>query len=150
MESRPEMAPCRARDDDGRTVRWAVALAVLCGTTADAVERMRALQGSEITKKFTGMEFTDDVHWAYVFERGGSLNVFSMGSAGTGSWRVHKDELCLNRGKRDATPCGPQATRSSSGARANCPSKASCKSHRLGRADRSFEEPANGPKYVAA
>jgi len=102
MESRPEMAPCRARDDDGRTVRWAVALAVLCGTTAHAVERMRALKGNEITKKFTGMEFTDDVHWAYVFERGGSLKVFSMGSAGTGSWRVHKDELCLNRSKGEA------------------------------------------------
>ena len=63
---------------------------------------MRQLEGAEITKKFTGMEFTDDVHWAYVFRRGGTLDVFSMGSVGTGTWRVQGNELCLNRGKGEA------------------------------------------------
>jgi hypothetical protein len=43
------------------------------------------------------MEFTDEVHWALVFEKGGRLNSFSMGEASTGSWRVEEDELCTTR-----------------------------------------------------
>jgi hypothetical protein len=83
-------------------VSCGIAVAVVCAADAHAAETMRPLKGREITKKFTGMEFTDDVHWAYVFDRGGLLHVFSMGSAATGSWRVQKDELCLKRGKEDA------------------------------------------------
>lgn len=76
--------------------------ALLGGATATTADAMRQLKNGEITKKFTAMEFTDDVHWAYVFERGGTLNVFSMGSAGTGSWRVQGNELCLRHGKDEA------------------------------------------------
>ena len=61
---------------------------------ADAYHRMK---GREIASRFTGMELTDEVHWAYVFERGGRLKIFSMGRPGTGAWKVEKDELCLDR-----------------------------------------------------
>ena len=43
------------------------------------------------------MEFTDEVHWAMVFEKGGRVNPFSMEKASSGSWRIDKDQLCLSR-----------------------------------------------------
>ena len=61
---------------------------------ADAYHRMK---GREIASRFTGMERTDEVHWAYVFEKGGRLNIFSMGRPGTGAWKVDRNELCLDR-----------------------------------------------------
>jgi hypothetical protein len=67
------------------------------GTNAIAADAFRRLKGREIASRFTGMELTDEVHWAYVFERGGRLKIFSMGRPGTGSWKVEKDELCLDR-----------------------------------------------------
>jgi hypothetical protein len=61
---------------------------------ADAYHQMK---GREIASRFTGMELTDEVHWAYVFEKGGRLNIFSMGRPGTGAWKVDRNELCLDR-----------------------------------------------------
>jgi hypothetical protein len=37
---------------------------------ADAYHRVK---GREIAARFTGMELTDEVHWAYVFAKGGHL-----------------------------------------------------------------------------
>jgi hypothetical protein len=72
------------------------------GTAAtDAYHR---LKGREIATRFTGMELTDEVHWAYVFEKGGRLNIFSMGRPGTGAWKVDRNELCLDR-PLDETRC---------------------------------------------
>jgi hypothetical protein len=45
----------------------------------------RQLKGREITARLTGMERTDDVHWALVFDNGGRLNSFSMGTESKGS-----------------------------------------------------------------
>lgn len=50
------------------------------------------------------MEFTDEVHWAYVFGRDGRMTVSSLGKQGKGSWRVEKDELCTSGGP-DASGC---------------------------------------------
>jgi hypothetical protein len=73
------------------------AIGLLLATAVLAAEPLRHLKGREIASRFTGMELTDEVHWAYVFEKGGRLNIFSMGRPGTGSWKVEKDELCLDR-----------------------------------------------------
>jgi len=67
-------------------------------SAAGAAETFRHLKGSEIAARFKGMEFTDEVHWAYVFDRTGRLSSFSMGTKGTGTWRVEKDKLCFDRG----------------------------------------------------
>jgi hypothetical protein len=67
------------------------------GANTAAADTFRQLKGREIASRFTGMELTDEVHWAYVFDRGGRLNIFSMGRPGTGSWKVDKNELCLDR-----------------------------------------------------
>ena len=45
------------------------------------------------------MEFTEDVHWALVFEKGGRLSSFSMGKASRGTWRVQNDEVCSDIGR---------------------------------------------------
>ena|SRR5215203_826551 len=80
----------------------AVALTVslaISASGADAAESFRQLRGADIKSRFAGMEFTDDVHWALVFGRDGNLSSFEMGAAGKGTWKVEKDELCLNYGR---------------------------------------------------
>jgi len=75
----------------------ALALIVLLVASALAADAFRRLGSKDIATRLTGMELTDDVHWAYVLERGGRVRSFSMGRASTGSWRVDKDELCIHR-----------------------------------------------------
>lgn len=72
-----------------------IGVAVLTGT-AHAEDAFRMLKGREITAKLTGMELTDDVHWALVFGRGRSLTSYSMGRKTTGRWKVQQDQLCLD------------------------------------------------------
>jgi hypothetical protein len=87
--------------------RAIVAVAAMAGSlsawsrTGLAAEKLQKLSGSQIQAKFAGMEVTDDVHWADVYERGGTLRSFSMGRKSVGKWRVQKDELCIDRGKED-------------------------------------------------
>jgi len=78
----------------GLGLSLSLAIGLLSG--ADAADSFRQLKGPEIRAKFSGMEFTDNVHWALVFGRDGTLSSFEMGAAGKGTWRVEKDELCLN------------------------------------------------------
>lgn len=86
-----------------RQVRHAVA-APLLGSGLDgpasAAEALYRLTGPQIQARVAGKEITDAVHWAYVFEPQGQLRAVSMGRARRGTWRVERDELCL-----DATPC---------------------------------------------
>ena len=73
-------------------------LGVLVGVgPANAAETFQQLKGSQIRAKFAGMEFTDEVHWGFVFERDGALKIDSMGAKRTGRWRVNQDQLCLDR-----------------------------------------------------
>jgi hypothetical protein len=67
----------------------------------NAAEKFQKLNGPQIRAKFTGMEMTDNVHFADVFGANGSLKTYSMGHKKDGKWRVDKDELCVDRGKDD-------------------------------------------------
>jgi hypothetical protein len=81
---------------------WALVVPVGVVTTAApavAADSFRQLKGREIAARFSGMELTDDVHWALVFERGGRLSSFAMGKASRGTWCVQKDELCSDTGR---------------------------------------------------
>jgi hypothetical protein len=60
------------------------------------------LRGAQIQAIFTGVEMTDGVHWADVFAAGGILATYAMGRKTTGTWRVEKDQLCVDRGKDDS------------------------------------------------
>ncbi len=75
----------------------ASAVGLLLATAALAAEPVSHLNGREIASRFTGMELTDEVHWALIFEKGSRLKSVAMGTAGTGTWKVEKDELCLDR-----------------------------------------------------
>jgi hypothetical protein len=73
-------------------------LAVLAGAASvNATESFRALKGAEIRNLFTGMEFTDEVHWVLLFGRDGTLTNTGMGRKTQGRWQVKRDELCLDR-----------------------------------------------------
>jgi hypothetical protein len=64
---------------------------------AAAASKFTQLSGSEIVSRFSGMEFTDGVHWAYTFDRNGRTSFTSMGHAGSGKWRVNGNQLCYDR-----------------------------------------------------
>jgi len=66
---------------------------------AAAAEQFQKLSGSQIRGKLAGMEITDEVHWADVYGRDGTLTTFSMGKKSVGKWSVRNDELCHDRGK---------------------------------------------------
>ena len=63
------------------------------GAVAD--ENSQRLSGVQIRAKFAGMQFTDEVHWRYVYDRDGRLRSYSMGTKKIGKWTIEKDELCL-------------------------------------------------------
>jgi hypothetical protein len=66
---------------------------------AAAAEKFQKLSGAQIRGKLAGMEITDEVHWADVYGRDGTLTTFSMGKKSVGKWSVRNDELCHDRGK---------------------------------------------------
>src|SRR5258706_10062929 len=83
-----------------RTMAAAVIIGVLVsGADGFPAEKFQKLGGSQIRAKFTGMEMTDNVHWADVFGQNGSLKSYSMGRKKDGKWWIAKDELCVDRGK---------------------------------------------------
>lgn len=89
----------RVRMRSAITVIALGALAATAGATF-AADTFRKLSGREITARFSGMELTDDVHWAKVFSTGGRLSSYSMGKATDGTWRVQPDQICWNENKR--------------------------------------------------
>jgi hypothetical protein len=87
----------------GRAILALAASLGLCasGSNGEAAEKFQKLTGTQIRAKFTGMEMTDNVHFADVFGANGGLRTYSMGRKLDGKWRVEKDELCVDRGKDD-------------------------------------------------
>ena len=67
--------------------------------SALAEDLFKKLSGAQIRAKFTGMEFTDEVHWGQVYESNGKLRSEEMGTKRTGTWRIQKDQLCTDYGK---------------------------------------------------
>jgi hypothetical protein len=79
-----------------------VMLGLFLDPAAQAAEKLHKLSGPQISQRLAGMELTDEVHSADVFERNGVLVSHSMGRRTTGKWRVQKNMLCLDRGKEGA------------------------------------------------
>src|SRR5215204_1590292 len=61
---------------------WTILLAgsLAAAACAAGAAEFRKLGSPEIKARFGGMEFTDEVHWAMVFGRDGSLSSFEMGA----------------------------------------------------------------------
>jgi hypothetical protein len=70
-----------------------------------AEDQFKNLSGTQIRAKFTGMEFTDQVHWGEVYESSGKLKSEEMGTKRTGTWRIQKDQLCADYGKEGGSSC---------------------------------------------
>jgi hypothetical protein len=68
-------------------------------------EKFQKLNGSQTRAKFTDMELTDESHWGDVFERNGTLRLYSMGHETIGKWHINKDQLCLDRGNESGGGC---------------------------------------------
>jgi len=76
-----------------------------------AAEGFRQLNGSEIRARLSGRELTDGVHWSMRFGAGGKLATSeAVGrfapeekDSMRGTWRVVRDELCLDYGPGGAT-----------------------------------------------
>ncbi|WP_293800701.1 hypothetical protein [uncultured Bosea sp.] len=79
-------------------------LVVLASIGSATAEAFRVLKGPEIRSLFTGMEFTDEVHWTLVLGRDGTLTNIGMGRKTVGRWQVKQDQLCLDRA-RDEQRC---------------------------------------------
>ena len=82
----------------------AAATILLLMCAGASAQDFRRLRGPEIAATLTGAELTDEIHWSYVFERGGLLRSCSLGKPGEGSWRVENDELCTTGGP-GLVPC---------------------------------------------
>jgi hypothetical protein len=70
-------------------------LASISPESSSAAAESQKLSGNQIRAKFSGMQLTDEVHWRYVYDRGGTLRSYSMGTKKIGKWTVEKDALCL-------------------------------------------------------
>src|SRR5262245_8900643 len=83
----------------------AIGILLLLATFADAngasQDKFQKLSGPQIRAKLLGMEITDEAHWADVFAVNGTLTSYSMSRKKAGTWRVQKDELCIDRGDDD-------------------------------------------------
>ncbi|MGA0531238.1 MULTISPECIES: hypothetical protein [Hyphomicrobiales] len=89
-----------------RIMLGVAALAIVAATfpwngIARAAGTFRMLKGSEIRATLAGMELTDEVHWAYVFARSGTLTIYSMSRKIAGRWSVQQDQLCLDQAADD-------------------------------------------------
>jgi hypothetical protein len=85
----------------------ALAIYTLVGYEVSSIaqDRFKKLSGPEIRAKFTGMEFTDEVHWGEVYGANGKLTSQEMGKKRVGSWRIEKDQLCTDYGKEVGSSC---------------------------------------------
>jgi len=72
---------------------------------SEAQEHFKKLSGAEIRAKFTGMEFTDEVHWGEVYGADGRLTSQEMGKKRVGTWRIEKNQLCTDYGKEVGQSC---------------------------------------------
>jgi hypothetical protein len=78
-----------------KIIAAAAATSISVDVSAAAAKNFQKLSAVQIRAKFTGMQFTDEVHWRYVYERDGTLRSYSMGTKKVGKWAIEKDELCL-------------------------------------------------------
>jgi len=68
-----------------------------------AADKFQRLSGPQLLARLPGMEMTDEVHWADVYLRGGILKGYSMGRKTSGKWSIRTNELCVERGREEAT-----------------------------------------------
>jgi hypothetical protein len=92
----------RLRISNGQWLRIAaVLLGIAVPSSVCAAEKFQKISGSQISARLGGMEITDEIHSADVFQAGGNLVSYAMGRKTAGRWHVTKDTVCLERSKED-------------------------------------------------
>ena len=94
----------KVRAFESRDLRKCLIAALTCGIGGlivldagfVAAENLQKLSGAQIRSRFTGRELTDEVHWRTVYERGGTLRSYAMGSKKVGKWSIQGDNLCVD------------------------------------------------------
>jgi hypothetical protein len=94
---------------ESRDLRKCLIAALTCGiggiVALDAgfvaAENLQKLSGAQIRAKFAGMQLTDEVHYRFVYERGGTLRSVELGVKKRGKWLIDKDQLCLYLQEKD-------------------------------------------------
>ena len=81
------------------TIAFSFVIAITGAAGVSAAEKWQKLTGAQIQTRFAGMELSDDVHWRDIYERNGKISSQSMGRSRSGTWRVEKNELCVEVGK---------------------------------------------------
>lgn len=85
-----------------RAVAFCLMLSIASiGLAADAFKK---LNGQQVRSRLAGMEITDGVHWAELYNKDGSLTQWAMGRKYVGTWTLQGDELCTSIPKRE-TQC---------------------------------------------
>jgi hypothetical protein len=70
-----------------------------------AGEDFKKLSSAQIRRSFSGMEFTDQVHWAERYAADGTLTTREMGKTRVGTWRIEDNQLCVDLGKEGGRGC---------------------------------------------
>ncbi|MEH2469221.1 hypothetical protein V1281_001525 [Nitrobacteraceae bacterium AZCC 2161] len=83
----------------------ALMLLIFAASSSAKADTFRKLTAGQIASKLGGMEFTDDVHWREVYERGGALRSYDMGKTRIGKWRVAADRVCVDREGTGSEDC---------------------------------------------
>lgn len=73
--------------------------------SAVSAEKFRRLSGPQIRAQFTGMLFTDEVHWGEVYESNGRLTSMGMGTKRVGTWKIQNNQLCRDLGNDPESDC---------------------------------------------
>ena len=87
-----------------KSLHTCLVIAAAVASPSQAADAYRKLSAGEIRSKIAGMEITDEVHWAELFNRDGTYTMWSMAKKFTGKWLVKDGALCLDSG-REAPNC---------------------------------------------
>ena len=87
------------RIENSKCLCRCVAFPIMLTTATFAADEFRKLGDAEIRSKLSGMEITDEVHWAELYNRDGTFTMWAMGRKTTGKWAAKSGELCLDNGQ---------------------------------------------------
>lgn len=76
-------------------VATTLVITIAAASEALAADRFQKLAGPQIRARIAGMEVSDDVHWAEVYEAIGVVTSYSMGKTRLGKWRTEENLLCV-------------------------------------------------------
>jgi hypothetical protein len=103
--SRPTSAMQNSTTRPLRVTGLALLVVAIWPSSGFGEEKLQKLTGGQIRANLAGMELTDNVRWRDLYQRNGTVMSTSMGRKRTGTWRVEKDQLCVEFEKEPIPEC---------------------------------------------